>query len=482
VGLDHDTSYRALAARDARFDGLFFVGVTTTGVYCRPICPARTPGRDRCRFFARAAEAEKAGFRACFRCRPELAPGRASVDARSRLVAAAARRIDQGFLNEASVDDLAADLGVTSRHLRRAMLAELGVAPVELAQTKRLAVAKQLLQDTSLSHAEIAFASGFSSVRRYNALFAARFGRPPTEVRRAHGAPDGEGGIALRLDYRAPLDWDALLAFLRGRAIPGVELVERDEYVRAVRLGSHMGWASIRPDAALPALRARVSASLAPVLPAVVARLRALFDLDAHPLAIAEHLGRAPALASLVAGRPGLRVPGAFDGFELAVRAILGQQVSVRAATTLSGRLVERFGEPLRGAPSRLARLFPTASTLASASPAALAAIGLPAARARTIATLARAVADERLDLTGGTSHEEVRDVLLALPGIGPWTAEYIAMRALRFPDAFPASDLALRRALGADDAKAAAARVEPARPYRAYAALHLWMSLSTGG
>jgi AraC family transcriptional regulator of adaptative response / DNA-3-methyladenine glycosylase II len=480
--IDADTCWRALGARDPRFDGLFYVAVTTTGVYCRPICPARTPGRTRCVFFSRAAEAERAGYRACFRCRPELAPGSAPVDSTPRLVRAALARIDAGFLNEGSIEALAASLGVTARHLRRAIEGAIGVSPVELAQTRRLALAKQLLQDTTMPLAAVAFAAGFASVRRFNALFQRRFGRPPSALRPAHGDGEPSETITLRLDYRAPLAWAELLAFLRGRAIPGVERVAGDEYARTVSLGEHHGWLAVAPaPGGRAALRARVSLSLASRLMEIVARLRALFDLDARPDAIAAALGRDRALTRRVAASPGLRVPGAFDGFELAVRAVLGQQISVAGATTLSGRLAERFGAPLAGAPEGLSRRFPSAATLAAAGPARVRAIGLPEARARTIIALARAVADERLELHPGADPAAATAALEELPGIGPWTAQVVAMRALRWPDAFPGGDLGVRKALGVAGTAEAEARAEAWRPWRAYGVMHLWTNASGG-
>lgn len=473
--LDPTACYDALCARDRRFDGLFYVGVTTTGIYCRPICPARTPSRGRCEFFTRAAEAERAGFRACFRCRPELAPGRAAVDSLPRLVAAALAHIDAGALNDDSLDSLAASLGVSARHLRRAITAALGVSPVELAQTRRLALAKQLLQDSALPLAEVAFASGFASVRRFNAAVKSRFGRPPGEVRRAAGEAASAGEIALRLDYRPPLEWGALLAFLRARQIPGVEQVEGDVYRRVVALGDRTGWVEIAPDPSRAALAVRVSLSLAARLMPVASRLRALFDLDAEPAAVAGHLRRDPVLAAGIAARPGLRVPGAFDGFELAVRAILGQQVSVQAATTLAGRLVARFSRPVADLPAGLWAAFPAPGVLAAAPLAAVQELGLPEARARALVGLARASAEGGLDLSPATDPAAAAEALCALPGIGPWTAQYIAMRALRWPDAFPAGDLVVRRALGVTTSRAAEARAAAWRPWRAYAVMHLW-------
>lgn len=475
--LDPEACYRALTARDPRFDGMFFVGVRTTGIYCRPVCPARTPGRDRCVFFRRAAEAERDGFRACFRCRPELAPGAGSEGALPRLVEAAVRRIEEGALDEGSVDDLAHSLGVTGRHLRRALGAELGVTPVEIAQSRRLALAKQLLQDTRLPLTEVAFASGFGSVRRFNAIFRARFGNPPSALRGGRTAGPAGDTIALRLDYRPPFAWESMLSFLEARAIPGVEVVERGVYRRTVRIGASVGWVAVAHEPERHALRASASLSLAGVLVPLVARLRALFDLDAHPAAIAAHLGRDPLLAPLVERAPGLRVPGAFDGFETAVRAVLGQQVSVRAATTLSGRLALALGDPLE-APHGLARLFPRPEVFRAEEP--LAAIGLPGARARTLLALARAVAGGELRLE---RHGDAPSIaaLLALPGVGDWTAQYVAMRVLGSPDAFPAGDLGLRKALGGAGVREIEARAEAFRPFRAYAAMHLWASLSQG-
>ena len=471
-----DARYDALVTRDPRFDGLFFVGVSTTGIYCRPICPARTPARARCTFYETPAQAEAAGYRACFRCRPELAPGHAEVDAVDQLVAAAAARITEGALNDASVDDLAAELGVSARHLRRATEARLGVSPIALAQTRRLALAKQLLQDTTLSLAAIAFAAGYGSVRRFNAAFLATMGRAPSALRRAH-ATEPAGALALRLDYRPPYDWAALRAFLAARAIPGVEAVDGDAYRRVVHAGDVVGTIEVRPAAGRAALVLAVSPALVPALMPVVARVRRLFDLDARPDVIARVLGRDPALAPLVAARPGLRVPGALDGFEAAVRALLGQQVSVAAATTLAGRFAAAFGAPYTGG-ERLTHRFPTAREVAAAGPAAIAKIGLPGARAAAVHALASAIARGAVRLDGPRALDAFVAQITALPGIGPWTAHYLAMRALHLPDAFPAADLGVRKALAMAPAREVERRAEAWRPFRAYAVMHLWSSL----
>lgn len=475
--LDADTCYRAVLARDRRFDGVFFVGVKTTGIYCRPCCPARTPGRDRCVFFSRREEAEREGFRACFRCRPELAPGNAPMDSLPRLVSSALARVERGFLNERSVADLAGDLGVTPRHLNRALVATLGVTPVELAQSRRLGLAKQLLQDTALPLGDVALGAGFSSVRRFNALFRERFGQKPSALRRAHATGHRAEVIALRLDSRPPLDFEGLLEFLGPRAIPGVESVDHGTYRRTISLGEHRGWLSVSRPAGSASLRAEIALSLAPVLMSVVSRVRALFDLDAHPAAVDALLSGSPLLRPLVRGRPGVRVPGAFDGFETALRAVLGQQVSVRAATTLAGRVAAGFGTVVETPFAALTRAMPGAGELAAADTAAIArTVGIPLSRAVALQTLARGTASGALRLERGADPAELIGQLTALPGIGDWTAQYLAMRVLGWPDAFPASDLGLLRALGASDAQAALARAEPWRPWRAYAVMHLWL------
>lgn len=488
--------YRAMAARDARFDGVFYVAVSTTGIYCRPVCTAKTPRRDRCTFYATAPEAEKAGYRACLRCRPELAPGGgeswSSVDALPRLVADAAALVEAGFLDEHSVDELADELAVSARHLRRAMEQQLGVSPVELAQSRRMAMAKRLLHDTSLGLTEIALTSGFGSVRRFNAAFAERFGRAPSELRRKLGERGDGGRLRLRLDPRPPFDWSGLLGFLAARAIPGVEEIAGDEYRRVIGLGEVCGVVRVRKDAQREALWAEPSPALGAKIAALVPLLRRLFDLDARPAQIQEQLGRDALLAPLVRKRPGLRVPGSVDPFEIVCRAVLGQQVSVRAASTLAGRLVERFGAPLpeaerAGLPdgSSLRARFPLPARLAARPLAEVAAIGLPATRAQTLLHVAQAFAHGPLaasaPLAGCSRYRDpaaFAAALRALPGIGDWTAQYVAMRALGAPDAFPAGDLGIRKAMNVDTAKQQVARAEAWRPWRSYAVMHLWASL----
>ncbi|MEP7000673.1 MAG: AlkA N-terminal domain-containing protein [bacterium] len=478
--LDQDVCTRALEARDARFDGVFFVGITSTGIYCRPICPARATLRKNRRFFSHAAAAERSGFRPCLRCRPELAPGLARVDAVPRLAQTAARRIAAGALNGDGVDDLAASLGVTSRQLRRAMQQELGVTPIELAQTHRLLLSKQLLTDTRLPIAQVAYASGFQSLRRFNALFLERYRLSPQSLRRTRAKSatsevlaDGDT-VRLTLAYRPPFAWDAMLRFLAARAAPAAEYVDEHEYARTLTVDGHSGVIRVTHLAAQFALRLEVGASLLPVLLAVTARVRRLFDLDAEPETIAAHLS-ANGFGSISGDERGIRVPGAADSFELAIRAILGQQVSVKGASTLMSRLTETYGEPMQTDHPRLTRLAATAERLSKSTPAEIARIGIPMARAATIYALACEVAAERLAIEPDSDARFLTRQLLELPGIGPWTAEYIMMRAVHWPDAFPASDLVLRRAAGDLTPAQLVKAAEHWRPWRSYAAMHLW-------
>lgn len=479
--LDDDACYRALLARDVRFDGVFFTGVKTTGIYCRPVCTARTPGRDRCRFFPSAALAEQAGFRPCLICRPELAPGHAPIDRAGTVARAAAARIEAGALaGDGSLEELAASLGLSSRQLRRAVRQELGVSPVELAQTNRLLLAKRLIAETQLPMVQVAFAAGFDSVRRFNALFQSHYRLTPSELRRAKlPAVDGNR-LRLVLAYRPPLAWEAMLRFLEARAIAGVECVSDGAYQRTVAIGEHRGWLKVAPVADRHLLAVELSTELAPVLPPLLARLRNLFDLDARPDVIAGQLARDPLLRASVKSQPGLRVPGAFDGFELGLRAIVGQQISVRGASTLAGRIAERFGEAIHTPLPCLNRLTPAAEAIAGARGATLAGLGLPTARAESLRNLARAVERREIDLEPGIDPTAVVARLVDLPGIGPWTAEYIAMRVLRWPDAWPAGDLGLLKAARLKSARELQRVAEPWRPWRAYGAMHLWESLST--
>lgn len=479
--LEPDDCYRALNARDPRFDGVFFVGVETTGIYCRPVCPARTPKRTSCRFFERAAVAEREGFRACLRCRPERAPGHAPVDEGSELVRRALAQIAAGALDRLSVDELGAKLGVTGRHLRRTLESAVGVAPVELAQSRRLGLAKWLIQDTRLPMTEVASASGYDSIRRFNATIVARFGCAPSALRRAHAAPDMDPtDFALRLEARAPFPGRTVLRFLHGRAIPGVEDVSESHYRRWVSFGDASGWVHAELDATRPGIVVKLDVALLPHVTDIVRRLRSLFDLDARPDLIDAHLGCDPALAEHVARVPGMRVPGAFDPWELAVRAILGQQVSVRGATTVSGRLVRLFGTEVKGAPG--VWTFPTPGVMARATVDQVCKIGIPGARGATILALAEQVESGAIDLSMNADIERTVAALQDVRGIGAWTAHYVAMRALRAPDMFLSSDLAAKKALGVTKPKEAETLSARWRPWRAYALMHLWHSLSQTG
>ena len=485
-----DARYLALKAHDARFDGSFFTGVTSTGIYCRPVCRVRVPRRENCRFFTLAAQAEQAGFRPCLRCRPELAPGPATWsthDASGMLARQAARLLDDpAAWSDATppMTALAARLGVSDRHLRRIFEAQFGVSPLQYLQTRRLLTAKQLLTDTALPVTRVALASGFGSLRRFNAAFTAHYGLNPTALRREGRTHEGQG-VTVRLGYRPPYDVGALFSFLARRSIESVEFATgatSDALLgRTLRLRtggrSHTGWLTARFDCTRPAVLLQVSDSLGEVLPLVISRVRAWLDLDADPAVIQACLSPETRNA---AGAPGgdlagLRVPGCLDGFELGVRAILGQQVTVAAARTLCQRLVERFGEPLPTPWPALSRLFPSAEVLAQASGDALGQLGIVRQRQGAIVALAKAVAEQGLTLDANADVPATLAALKALPGIGDWTAQYMAMRALRWPDAFPAGDIALQKALGVDSAREAEQASQAWRPWRSYAVVRAW-------
>lgn len=474
--LDPRTCYRALCARDARFDGRFFVAVSSTRIYCRPVCTVKPPRRENCHFYPSAAAAEAAGYRPCLRCRPELAPGNASIDATKRLAQAAVSLLEDRALDEEGLVALAARLGITDRHLRRVFKTEFGVSPVQYAQTQRLLLAKQLLTDTVLPVTEIAFASGFASVRRFNALFRERYRLQPSRLRRTRigASPDA---LTFELSFRPPYDWDLLMSFLDRRAIAGVEAAAKRAYLRTVRIQhggkEHCGWIEVAPSPKKPVLRVAVSASLARALPPLLARVKALMDLACNPAEVGKALG------ALAKRHPGLRVPGAFDGFEVAVRAILGQQVSVAAARTLAGRFATAFGEPFETPWPALTTLFPAVERIAALAPGQIAGIGLSMGRAQAIRALARALASGALTLAPNVDVEATLTALRSLPGVGEWTAQYVAMRALAWPDAFPHTDLALRKALKLTDPKRVLAAADAWRPWRAYATIHLWQMLA---
>jgi AraC family transcriptional regulator of adaptative response / DNA-3-methyladenine glycosylase II len=460
--LNHRVCDRARLARDARFDGRFFIGVTSTGVYCRPVCPAPQPKPKNVRYFPSAAAAAEAGFRPCLRCRPEASPGTPAWLGASASVSRALKLIGDSALDAGNVEDLSARLGIGSRHLRRLFLRYLGATPVAVAQTRRVHFAKKLIDETNLTMAQIAMAAGFGSIRRFNATFQNLYERPPVDLRRAAARDrvDCEAGhYTLRIGYRPPYDWSSLVDFLAVRATPGVETVTPGEYRRNISLDGIQGAIAIRPVRGKNSLELDIWYPNPAALFRIVERTRRIFDVGADPAEVAGQLGKDPALERSVRAHPGLRVPGCWDGFELAVRAILGQQVSVKGATTMAGRLASAFGEPAHdGAGVQ----FPDVNALAQAD---LTTIGLTRRRAASIRDLAAAVAQGTIAFDGRLDADQFEKSVIAIPGIGPWTAQYVAMR-LGEPDAFPSGDLYLRH-LGA--------RAEAWRPWRAYAAMHLW-------
>jgi AraC family transcriptional regulator of adaptative response / DNA-3-methyladenine glycosylase II len=505
-----DVYARALDARDARFDGVFFVGIITTRIYCRPVCPARVSYHDHRRFFPSAAAAEREGFRPCMRCRPELAPGLALVDAVSRLARDAVNRIAAGALNGHSVAELARDLGVSERHLRRALEREVGASPLELAQTHRLLLAKRLLADTGLAITRIAYASGFQSLRRFNAAFRTQYRMAPSALR---ASPRGASGklaeladdepVRLSLAYRPPFAWNALLGFLRLDAVDGIELVDERRYGRTVEIEGHTGFVFIENARArgggretAPAnavmrharrltkvstnnVNVAISPSLVPALMPLLARLRYLFDLDAEPTVIDAHLAQG-SLGALGARRPGVRIPGAFDGFDVALRAILrGRARSSRVSAVSSdpaARVAAALGEPIATGIPSLSRLAPTAARVADAGLARLQSLGIPRRRANAAVAVAELVANRKLVLSPGSDPIETVRLLTEIDGIGDQLAVAIVMRALSWTDALPVTDSALQRAANVSSASALEALGEQWRPWRTYAALHLWL------
>jgi AraC family transcriptional regulator of adaptative response / DNA-3-methyladenine glycosylase II len=480
MDLDTDACYRAILTRDARFDGRLFIGVKTTGVYCRPVCPARTPRRENVTFYASAAAAQEAGYRPCLRCRPETAPNLGVWRGTSNTVSRALALIEMGALDEGDVEALAERLGVGERQLRRLFEKHVGASPNSVAQTHRVLLAKQLIHETAMPMTEVALAAGFGSVRRFNETFQQMYRKPPSKLRGAGVTASGKEKVTILLRYRPPYDWPAMLSFLRDRSIKGVEVVSEDTYARTINLAGAQGVVAVRPGPR-NALEATIHFPRLSALPTIIARLRRVFDLAADPLTIGAHLSADPALKALVAARPGLRVPGAWDGVELAVRAVLGQQITVTAAINLAGKLVSLYGERLKPVAefSELTHVFPIPERLAKIDPETL---PMPRARGRALASLAAVLAADPRIFSARQSLEEAISQLCALPGIGEWTAQYIAMRELREPDAFPASDLGLLRAMAnahgeRPTPRQLLARAEAWRPWRAYAAQHLWAS-----
>ncbi len=483
--LDAEACYAAFKAHDSRFDGRIFMGVSSTGIYCRPVCRVKMPRFENCSFHVCAAAAEAAGFRPCLKCRPELAPGNSPMDASSLLARRAAQAIEEESLASGGFRELAEQLGVSDRHLRRAFAAEYGVSPVQHLQTRRLLLAKNLLTDTRLSVTEAALAAGFGSIRRFNALFRKHYRLSPRDLRASHkNAPEEGDGITLLIGYRPPYAWEGLLAFLGERAVPGVESVDGGCYCRTVAMENGRdvlrGWVRVGNAPEKNALRVTLALNLLPVLPRLLAGIRALFDVNCEPFEIYERISvlneRLPGMVA-----PGIRLPGCFDPFEMSVRAILGQQITVKAARTLAMRLAATFGTGISTPFAALTRTFPSyADMLRLERPMEnrLGPLGIPGARARSIAALAEALADGGITLAQHADPDDVLERLRALPGIGPWTAQYIAMRALAWPDAFPHADHGIKKALVGVSPKEILGLAEAWRPWRAYAALALWESL----
>ncbi len=477
-GVDFETAYRAVESRDVRFDRRVFCGVLSTGVYCRPVCPVPMPGRNRVRFFPTAAAAEDAGFRACRRCRPETSPDSPDWDVRADLVGRGLRLIADGVVDAEGVEGLARRLAVGSRQLHRTFLAELGTGPLAVARTRRARLAKQLLEQTDLPSTDVAFAAGFRSVRQYHDAVRRLYGRTPGEIRSRRRRDDaGAGGLALRLAYRPPLAAAELMRFLGARAVPGLEEFVAGTFRRSLRTrASRAAVLSMTPHPTVPHVVLEVTVDEPTELGPVVQAARRLFDLDADPAAIDGALAADPVLRAAVATVPGLRLPGAAEPFEMAVRIVIGQQVSVAGARTLTARLVAEFGEPLEHPVGTVTHLFPAARVLAEVS---LEGIGLTRSRAETVRRLAEAVAVGKVDLSGGAALDDALAALGEVPGVGPWTRSLVAMRVLRDPDAFPEADLGVRRgaeALGLPPTPTGVrARAEAWRPWRGYAVMHLW-------
>ncbi|MGR8946658.1 MAG: AlkA N-terminal domain-containing protein [Gammaproteobacteria bacterium] len=490
--MDRSSLYQAIRSRDARFDGRIFVAVKSTKIYCRPICRAKCPKIEHCTFYPLAALAEKNGYRPCLLCRPELAPGESFAteltDPLTMLAKKAVRRIEDGALNALSVDALAAEFNVTGRHLRKAFETSLGVSPTDMAHTCRLLQAKQLLTETNISITEVAFSAGFSSLRQFNHVFRKKYRMAPRDFRKAVPAANGRrrpqansADQTLRLDYRPPLNWALLSGFLKTRAIPGVELIDDDRYVRTVAVGKHRGWLSVKPsrDRHKSSLEVQIADDLVPVATHLLAKIRTVFDVRANIEEIEQHLSADPVLATVIKRCSGMRLPGAFDGFELLLRAILGQQISVKAATTLAGRFAKTFGQEIDTPFESLQFATPAAEAIADAKLSVIRAQGLPQKRAETIKAAATAAAEKRLVLEPGSDPALARNALVEIPGIGEWTADYVAMRALDWPDAFPSGDLGVKKALGLSKRKDVIARSQMWQPWRAYATMHLWLSLA---
>jgi AraC family transcriptional regulator, regulatory protein of adaptative response / DNA-3-methyladenine glycosylase II len=486
LSLDHEACYAAMQAHDARFDGRFFCGVSSTGIYCRPVCRVKLPKRENCTFFVSAAAAESAGYRPCLRCRPEVAPGLAPVDSVGRLARSAALIMEEDCLTSRTISQLAAMIGITERHLRRVFFAEFGVSPVQYLQTRRLLLAKSLLSDTQLRVTDVAMAAGFGSIRRFNDLFKTHYQLRPNELRKKTQVVDQSNyAITLSLGYRPPYAWHSVISFLAGRAISGVESVTDDTYRRTVAIKKgetvHYGWISVANQQKQNVLSVTLASTLLPVLSQVLARIRLLFDINCSPDNVYQKLVAMNELAPDICV-PGIRVPGCFDPFEMSVRAILGQQITVKAAKTLAARLVEFFGERMENPFEELSHTFPHSDrfcALIGPIEDHLGPLGITGARARSILALATALRTDSVTLSSSADPADEMEKLRKLPGFGPWTVQYVAMRALGWPDAFPHTDYGVRKALSDRPAKEILRMSRAWSPWRSYATILLWNSLS---
>lgn len=483
--LDVDTCYAALVSHDSRFDGRFFIGVSSTGIYCRPICRVKLPRKENCSFFANAASAEAEGFRPCLKCRPELAPGSSSMDSVSRIARKAASLIEEGYLDDHNLPDLAEFFAITDRHLRRSFFSEFGVSPVQYLQTIRLLLAKNLLTDTSVSMTEVAIAAGFGSIRRFNDLFRKHYRLTPGDLRKKWpNLIEKKDEIKLSVSYRPPYAWDKILSFLAARAIPGVESVASNTYNRTVLVRRkekvYRGWISVTNSPKRNSLSLTMSSSLLPVLSPVLARVRALFDTNCDPVEIYEKLRTMNAVSPQLP-MSGIRLPGCFEPFEMSIRAILGQQITVKAARTLALRFSEKFGEKIETPWQDLSLTFPEPEMICDLpAPIAdhLGPLGITRTRAGSILALAKAMTLGSINLYNSSNPLNEMEKLLELPGFGPWTVQYIGMRAMGWPDAFPHTDYGVKKALANIEAKEILVMAKKWQPWRSYATINLWNSL----
>ena len=482
TGFTSEIAYEIFKNKDRRFDGLIFVGITSTGIYCRPICPAPQAKSSNCQFYPSAVLAEQAGFRPCLRCKPERSPYAYNPEDVSNLVYRAIQKIEFTITKDWTLEDLASDLEVSARHLRRSFVKELGVSPIKYLQSIRLLRAKQLLGDTNLNVTQVAFSSGFRSVRRFNETFKRQYNLTPTHIRKQQKYQEQEMEdkmIHLKCGFRTPYDWDYIISYFQGRSAHASELVNDGVYYKTVQIGEHKGWFSVSLSEKDLHLSIDVSYSLHPIVSDMIAIIKRQFDVYADPLKINAKLETDPVLGSSVFANPGLRSPGSFDPFEMLIRVILGQRISVKAATTLMNRYVSTFGEPFETPILGLERLSPLPAKVAKADAGEIASLGMPYKRAETIIAVAKAFDEGRLDFSPDIDIEKLRLALGKIPGIGPWTIEYMLMRGVSWPDAFPTTDLGIQKALGTKNKEEIEAVSHTWQPYRSYATHHLWKMIS---